>query len=115
MSRHRPTDPQSTGYVVPLSRSQLLAVLVVLMVLVTALMFGLGFTLVSSLGIGSSSVNAPTTQGGDTDPGFEDSPGAQVARPFGAERQQERRREGEEKEKTLACASGSSRRTARFL
>ncbi len=54
-------------------------------------------------------------EGGDTDPGFEDSPGAQVARPFGAERQQERRREGEEKEKTLACASGSSRRTARFL
>ena len=69
MSRHRPIDPQSAGGVVPLSRPQLLAVLVVLMVLVTALMFGLGFTLVSSLGIGSSSVTAPTTQGGDTDPG----------------------------------------------
>ena len=69
MLRHRPIDPQSTGEVAPLSRPQLLAILTVLILLVTVLMFGLGFTLVSSLGIGASSLNAPTTEGGDTDPG----------------------------------------------
>jgi len=68
MSRHRPIDPQSTGEAVPLSRPQLLTILIVLMLLVTALMFGLGFTLVSSLGIGSSSLNVPTTPGRDADP-----------------------------------------------
>ena len=70
MPRQRPIDPQSTGYVVPLSRPQLLAILIVLMLLVTALMFGLGFTLFSSLGIGSASLTAPTTPGGDADPGL---------------------------------------------
>ena len=70
MPRHRPIDPQTIGYVVPLSRPQLLAVLIVLMLLVAALLFGLGFTLFASLGIGSSSLTAPTPQGGDTDPGL---------------------------------------------
>lgn len=69
MSRHRPIDPQSTGEVIPVSKPQLLAILIVLMLLITAMMFGLGFTLVSSLGIGSSSLNAATTQGWDADPG----------------------------------------------
>ena len=54
----RPTPPTSTAEIAPLSRSQVLGVLGVLVLLVGVLLYGLGYTLVSSFSSTPSSSDA---------------------------------------------------------
>ena len=69
MFGRRPPSPASTAEVVPLSRHQLLAVLGVLAVVGGLLLYGLGYTLVSSFAARPASSNAKVGVGQDADPG----------------------------------------------
>jgi hypothetical protein len=67
MFRH-PPRPASAAEVVPLSKHQLLAVLGVLAVVGGVLLYGLGYTLVSSFAARPGSSNAAVAVGQDADP-----------------------------------------------
>jgi len=68
MFRRRPPVPASSGEVVPLSRTQLLGVLAGLLMVGGVLLYGLGYTLVSSFSAGSAPEGVLSNAHADADP-----------------------------------------------
>ena len=68
MFRGRPPRPASSAEVVPLSRAQLLGVLAGLLLVGGVLLFGLGYTLVSSFSAGSAPDGVLSNAHPDADP-----------------------------------------------
>lgn len=68
MFRRRPPRPESSAEVVPLSRAQLLGVLAGLLLVGGVLLYGLGYTLVSSFWAGTAPVDVLSNAHKDADP-----------------------------------------------
>lgn len=68
MFRRRPPRPASSAEVVPLSRTQLLGVLVGLLLVGGVLLYGLGYTLVSSFSAGTAPDGVQSSAQPDADP-----------------------------------------------
>ena len=68
MFRRRPPRQTSSAEVVPLSRTQLLRVLAGLLLVGSVLLFGLGYTLVSSFSAGAAPDGVPSNAHPDADP-----------------------------------------------
>ena len=68
MFRRRPPRPTSSAEVVPLSRTQLLGVLAGLLLLGGVLLYGLGYTLVSSFSAGTAPHGVLDNAHQDADP-----------------------------------------------
>ena len=68
MLRRRPPRPVSSAEVVPLSRTQLLVVLAGLLLVGGVLLYGLGYTLVSSFSAGSAPEGVVSSADRDADP-----------------------------------------------
>ena len=68
MFRRRPSRPASSAEPVPLSRAQLLGVLAGLLLVGGVLLYGLGYTLVSSISAGTAPDGVPSSAHMDADP-----------------------------------------------
>ena len=69
MFRRRPSVPASSAEVVPLSRTQLLGVLAGVLLVGGVLLYGLGYTLVSSFSAGAAPEGVHSSAHADDDPG----------------------------------------------